>query len=96
LQVTDMNELESVRKEIDTIDREMAELFTRRMHCALQAAAYKKTHALPVLDAAREEEVVEHNRVRVEEPLRPYYEEFLRHTMKLSRDYQNKERDRIK
>lgn len=83
-----MNELENIRKEIDSIDREMAALFARRMQCACRAAAYKKAQGLPVLDADRERAMTERNSARIEEPLRPFYEAFLRRCIELSRDYQ--------
>ena len=50
-----MNELEKSRVEIDEIDREMARLFERRMNVCADIAKYKKEHALPIFDPAREQ-----------------------------------------
>ncbi len=47
----DLNEL---REEINGVDREMVELFKKRMGIAASVAEYKKQNGLPVLDAARE------------------------------------------
>ena len=53
--------LEEIRSRIDAIDREMAALFVRRMGAAADVAAYKQAEGLPVLDAAREEAVLQKN-----------------------------------
>lgn len=83
-----MDELAQLRAEIDTIDGEMAALFERRMTAASDVAAFKRERGLPVLDADREEAVIAKNLPRVGEALRPYYGDFLRHLMGLSRQYQ--------
>ncbi len=78
------------REEINRVDREMAALFCRRMEAVEQVAAYKSRHGLPILDAAREEEVVRRNAAEVAGEMQGYYTEFLRDTMKISRDYQRR------
>ena len=86
-----MDELQQAREEIDRVDREMAQLFVRRMRAVEQVADYKRAHGLPVFDGAREDAVIAKNSARVEdEDIRPYYVEFLRDTMKASRHYQRK------
>ena len=52
-------ELSDIRKEIDAIDEEMAKLFVRRMKAVDAVAAAKRASGAPVLDAAREREVLE-------------------------------------
>ena len=47
-------ELSDYRARIDQIDRQLVELFARRMNTAAGIAAYKKEHGLPVLDPVRE------------------------------------------
>ncbi len=47
-------DLSKLREEINEIDREMVELFKKRMTVAASVAEYKKERGLPVLDAARE------------------------------------------
>ena len=80
--------LEKARKEINEIDKEMAELFVRRMRAAEAVAEYKKERGLAILDEAREREVIEQNsRLIEDENIREYYIDFLKHTMKISRSY---------
>lgn len=81
--------LEEGRREINEVDAEMAKLFVRRMQAAEKIAEYKKIHALPILDAAREEQVIQANAKLVEdETLREYYVNFIRNNMAVSRAYQ--------
>ncbi len=51
-----MVDLMDSRKKIDEIDRQMVELFEKRMDLAMDIAAYKKSVGKPIFDAAREEE----------------------------------------
>ena len=81
--------LDKARREINEVDAEMAALFVRRMRAAECVAAYKKERALPILDAEREEAVVQRNAKLIEdETLRSYYVNFIRNNMKVSRAYQ--------
>ena len=67
-----MDKLQQARQEIDAIDREMAQLFVRRMRAVEAVADYKREHGLPVFDAAREDAVIAKNAARVEdETIRP-------------------------
>lgn len=52
--------LEALRSEIDSIDKELLDLFLRRMDVAGQVGAYKAARNLPVLDAQRERELLAH------------------------------------
>ena len=84
-----MNRLEEARKRINEIDREMARLYEMRMKAVADVARYKMENGLPVLDAAREREVIARNLALIENPdLVPYYVDFLSATMKSSREYQ--------
>lgn len=56
-----MNSLDNYRKEIDKIDKELVEIFERRMDLANKVAEYKKENNLPIFNGAREEEVIEKN-----------------------------------
>ena len=83
------NKLTKARKIINEIDKKMAELFVQRMQAVKAASEYKRRNGLPILDAQREEEVVEKNAAFIDsEELRPFYVEFLKDTMKASRHYQ--------
>ena len=82
-------DLLKVRKEINEIDKEMADLFVRRMKAVEEVAEYKKERGLAILDEARENEVVRQNASLVDDDtLRGYYINFLRDTMAVSRSYQ--------
>lgn len=84
-----MDLLSEARTEINQVDAEMAQLFVRRMRAAEKVAEYKKAHALPILDTAREEAVIRQNAESVEDPaLRSYYINFIRQVMEVSRNYQ--------
>lgn len=82
--------LEKARQAIDRIDGEMARLFQARMEAVAQVAAYKAEQGLPILDGAREAQVLERNLDRLPpgHPLRAYYRDFLQYNMALSRQYQ--------
>jgi len=84
-----MDKLIKARTEIEDIDKEMAELFVKRMHAVRSVSEYKTEHGLPIYDPQREEALIAKNSSRVEnDQLRSYYIEFLRDTMKISRQYQ--------
>ncbi len=86
-----MNLLEEARRDIDRIDGEMCRLFEERMEAVGKVALYKKENGLQVFDAAREDEVVEKNAARItREDLRPYYVNFLKNAMAVSRRYQHR------
>lgn len=51
--------LNSLRKEIDEIDRELVQLIERRFNLVLLVGKYKKENKLPILDENREEKVLE-------------------------------------
>ena len=81
--------LQQAREVINEVDAQMAELFEKRMEAVRQVLAYKKEHNLPILDAAREQIVIEKGVARIQDPvLKPYYEELLIKQMELSRRYQ--------
>ena len=86
-----MDELQEARLQINAVDKEMAALFVKRMRAVEQVSAYKQAHGLPVLDAAREVEVVRRNAALVEDTtLQEYYVNFLRYNMQLSSQYQHR------
>jgi chorismate mutase/prephenate dehydratase len=86
-----MSKLEEARKIINEVDCAMAELFAKRMKAVETVAEYKKERGLPVLDAAREEEVLRRNAAYIEdEGLQSYYVNFLKSNMAISRRYQRR------
>jgi len=56
-----MDCLETLRNQIDEIDKNLVELFEKRMELSLQIAAYKMRNNLPILNEKRETEVIEKN-----------------------------------
>jgi len=86
-----MDKLQKARTMINEIDSQMAELFVKRMEAAKLVAEHKQEHGLPIFDAGREAQVIENNsKLIVEDDIRSYYINFLKSTMKLSRQYQHK------
>lgn len=86
-----MDELKQARLSINEIDEEMAKLFEKRMNVASDIAKYKREHGLPITDAKREEELIEKNQTRVEDPvIREYYTQYLRSMFKVSKEYQKR------
>lgn len=86
-----MDALQQARAGIDAVDAQIARLFEERMRAVVQVAAYKKSTGKPVLDAAREAEVIEKNAARIENAeLKEYYAEWQKSLMAISRRYQAK------
>lgn len=84
-----MNELESARKTINEIDKEAARLFEARMEAVKIIAEYKKENRLSIEDLKREEELIAKNSSLItSDELRPYYMQFLRETIGISKDLQ--------
>lgn len=87
-----MNKLENARIKINAIDEQMADLFVQRMAAVADVVAYKSEHNLPVLDAKREQEVLEKNASRLDSmgqtSLKPYYTQFLQELMNISKSWQ--------
>ena len=86
-----MDKLSKARIMINEIDKKMAKLFCERMEASKLVAEHKQEHGLPIYDAVREAAVIENNSKMVEnDEIRSYYINFLKFTMKLSRQYQHK------
>ena len=86
-----MNKLEQARAQISEIDAEMARLFEKRMEAARLIAEHKMEHGLPILDAAREQALIDRNSVLIRDPvIREYYVPFLKGTMDVSKAYQSR------
>ena len=84
-----MSSIENARKTINSVDRQMAELFVKRMEAAEQVFEYKKEHGLPILDEKREKELIKANCSYIENSVyRQYYIDFLQNTMDISKKYQ--------
>ena len=86
-----MTELESARKQINEIDRQMAQLFIKRMDAVKQVAEYKQKTGMQVFDPVREEEVIAKNaRLLENSQYKAYYVNFLRENMEISKKFQRR------
>lgn len=83
-----MEELQSLRRDIDAIDRELIELFRRRMDVTAQVGEYKRAHGIPVLDQERERQVLQSKGELAGEELRPAAVTLFQTIMALSRRQQ--------
>lgn len=84
-----MNLLETSRKQINEIDREMAELFEKRMQAVDDVIQYKIEHDMSVLDSSREQHVIRTNMLYIQkEAYKESYKEFIKQVMTISRTYQ--------
>lgn len=59
-------DLKEIRNEIDYIDKQLLELFCKRMDCVLKVARYKADNGMPILRPEREQEILD--RVKKEAP----------------------------
>ena len=83
-------DLTDYRKQIDAIDDEILRLFKERMDVSLGIAAYKKEHALPALDAAREREKLNEIGEKAGEDIRSYAYMLYSTLFELSRAHQGR------
>ena len=84
-------DLSECRKEIDNIDKELVELFERRMNVAIKVAEYKMKNNIPILNTTREAEVIEKNVNRLSnKEYSELTEKFFVNLMELSRSLQAK------
>ena len=82
-------ELKDLREQIDLIDREMVDLFIRRMNLASEVAEYKREHGLPVLDASRERALLDKISELSGEEFEAYTRTLYATILDLSRSYQH-------
>lgn len=54
-----MRNLDEIRQEINSIDEQLIKLFKQRMDCAKDVAYYKKATGTPILNQAREDEILD-------------------------------------
>ena len=83
-------DLKEARERIRAVDEEMAALFVRRMEAVEAVAAYKKERGLPIEDRAQEMRMLEDHGAWIARPeLRPFYLQFLRDTVEVSKAWQH-------
>ncbi len=81
-------DLSDVRKDIDAVDKEMKELFIKRMGLAEKVAAIKDETHDKVYKPDREKAMIAALTEGVKPEIRKEYEDFLVNLLKLSRRYQ--------
>ena len=84
-----MNQIEQARLEIDSVDKEIARLYEKRLDAVKEVLEYKKANALPILDAGREDAIIEKNQKYIQN--KEYvdsYIDFMKKVMSNSRDFQ--------
>ena len=85
-----MEDIKEIRENINRIDKDMAELYEKRMELAKDVALYKKEHGLEIVDKKREAEVINRNSEFIKnEEIKPYYVNFIQEVMNESKKYQN-------
>ena len=82
-------DLKDIRDNIDAIDTQICDLFKRRMNLALEVAKVKEKNNAPVLNKAREKEVLLKISDEIGEPLDSYGRILFNTLFDLSRSYQN-------
>lgn len=84
-----MTDLDKYREMINEIDKQMRNLFEKRMQVAKDIALYKKDKGLTVYDPDREKIVIEKNvSLLHDKDLERHYSLFLQRMMDISKDYQ--------
>ncbi len=90
-----MEYLDKFRNEIDTIDKNLVELFEKRMEIVAELAKVKEEKNIPILNSQREEQVLEKNINHLKnKELEKYLRIFLINLMDLSKDYQKEMMDK--
>ncbi len=85
-----MDELDKLRIEIDSVDRDILNAFERRMALCRQIGNTKRAHGIAVYDEAREEVKLKQIRDAAGFESAPYSEELFRELISLAKIHQNK------
>ena len=88
-------DLKELRNQIDDIDEQLVDLFTKRMHIASQVAAYKKENNLPIYVPAREREILQEVARKAGPEMSNYTRVLYSMLFELSRSYQKKQTTNI-
>ena len=87
----DKSSMLDIRKQINEVDKQMAELFEKRMNLVKEVAKNKIAYALPIEDKVREKQVIETNLNYIQEDeIKEYYVSFMKDTMEVSKKYQSR------
>jgi monofunctional chorismate mutase len=89
-----MNELDNLREKINALDEELLTLFKKRMDISKKIGEYKIKNHMPILDISREEEIINKALTNLNnKELEPYFIEFYKTLLKVSKDLQRKRFD---
>jgi monofunctional chorismate mutase len=85
-----MEDIVGLRKDIDSIDGKIVELFEKRMETVLKIAEYKRQNGIEILNRDREEEVIDKciNRLQNKNFTEPL-EKLMKSLMEISREVQS-------
>ncbi len=86
-----MQDIETLRKQIDEIDSQLLPLFLSRMECSRGVAEYKRANNMPILDKAREKQILDGKIAKVADKLKIPVRDFFASIMKISRMAQARE-----
>lgn len=90
-------DLKMLRQELDQVDRDMVQCFERRMAICRQVGAWKAEHGMDVLDAGREERVLDSRAAMLQDPsLEADVRELYQLLMRLSRQAQQRLAEEVK
>ena len=89
-----MSRLDEDRKQIDVIDRQIAELFEKRFEVVRDVIEYKIENRLPILNSGREAEITKKNTALIkDEDIREYFKVWYEELFLLSKEYQKQIQD---
>ena len=84
-----MNNLDEARIKINEIDKQLIDLFKKRMELSKEIGLYKFANNLPILDEAREELLKKKDLILLDDKnLEKYYLMFLEGVLNSSKEYQ--------
>lgn len=84
-------EINDLRKEIDTVDKELVSLFAKRMEISRQVAEYKKANNLPIHVPSRERDILQEVAMLAGSDLENYTRVLYSMIFELSRSFQRKQ-----
>jgi chorismate mutase/prephenate dehydratase len=81
-------DIKECRAKIDEINDLMLKLFIERMNISREVALYKAQNDLPILNQARENDILDQMSKKAGNEFEGYAREFFKTVMALSKDYQ--------
>lgn len=86
-----MEDLNSLREEIDKIDKNLLQLFNKRMEIVSKVAEYKIENHMEILDEQREEQIINRHLSNIQDKSQQEnIKEFLQSLMSISKKIQKK------